>query len=125
MSRPVTSLCPAHTGEGVAKKRGEGMEFAYSRAERTFNMARTIKLTGRELGVMRCVGFGIGVTGAEIRERTHIEPEDLLDILNSMLDMGYIETATMKERVTLGEYEHETYEINPAYSSELKVAMRR
>ena len=74
---------------------------------------------------MRTVGFGIGVTGAEIQERTNIDLEELTDILNTLLDVGYLETQTMKERVSLEECAHETFEINPAYATDLKVAMRR
>ena len=88
-------------------------------------MAREIKLNGRELGVMRTIGFGLGVPGAEIQERTNIDPEDLCDVLNTLLDIGYLETATMKERVTLEEMPTELFEINPSYASNLKVAMRR
>ena len=88
-------------------------------------MAREIKLNGRELGVMRTIGFGLGVPGAEIQERTNIDPEDLCDVLNTLLDIGYLETATMKERVTIEEMPTELFEINPSYASNLKVAMRR
>jgi hypothetical protein len=88
-------------------------------------MAREIKLNGRELGVMRTIGFGLGVAGAEIQERTNIETEDLCDLLNTLLDIGYLETPTMKERVTLEEMPAELFEINPSYAGDLKVAMRR
>jgi hypothetical protein len=88
-------------------------------------MARQIKLSGRELGVMRTIGFGLGMPGAEIQERTQIDPEDLCDLLNTLLDIGYLETPTMKERIPLAEYATETFEINPSYASDLKVAMRR
>lgn len=88
-------------------------------------MAREIKLNGRELGVMRTIGFGLGVSGAEIQERTNIEADDLCDVLNTLLDIGYVETPTMKEHVTLEEMPAELFEINPSYSSDLKVAMRR
>lgn len=88
-------------------------------------MAREIKLNGRELGVMRTIGFGLGVSGAEIQERTNIETEDLCDLLNTLLDIGYLETPTMKERVTLEEMPAELFEINPSYAGDLKVAMRR
>ena len=91
----------------------------------TKNMARQIKLNGRELSVMRTIGFGLGLTGLEIQERTQIESEDLCDLLNTLLDIGYLETPTMKERVPFAEYAAETYEINPSYISELKVAMKR
>ena len=91
----------------------------------TIIMARQIKLNGRELSVMRTIGFGLGLTGLEIQERTQIESEDLCDLLNTLLDIGYLETPTMKERVPFAEYTAETFEINPSYTSELKVAMKR
>ena len=99
------------------------MLFAVRRT--TITMARQIKLNGRELSVMRTIGFGLGLTGMEIQERTQIDAEDLCDLLNTLLDIGYLETPTMKERVPFTEYAAETFEINPSYTSELKVAMRR
>ena len=63
--------------------------------------------------------------GAEIQERTNIDPEDLCDLLNTLLDIGYLETETTKERVTLEEMPTELFEINPSYASDLKAAMRR
>ena len=88
-------------------------------------MAREIKLNGRELGVMRTIGFGLGVSGAEILERTNIEADDLCDLLNTLLDIGYLETPTMKEHVKPEEMPTELFEINPSYAGDLKVAMRR
>ena len=99
------------------------MLFAVRRT--TITMARQIKLNGRELSVMRTIGFGLGLTGQEIQDRTQIEHEDLCDLLNTLLDIGYLETPTMRERVPFTEYAAETFEINPSYSAELKVAMRR
>lgn len=77
------------------------------------------------MGVMRTIGFGLGLTGAEIQERTQVDPDDLCDILNTLLDIGYLSTPTMKERIPFLEYATETFEINPSYASDLKVAMRR
>lgn len=88
-------------------------------------MAREIKLNGRELGVMRTIGFGLGVPGQDIQERTNIDADDLCDLLNTLLDIGYLETPTMKERVSLEEMPAEIFEINPSYAGDLKVAMRR
>ena len=88
-------------------------------------MGRQIKLNGRELGVLRTIGFGLGVPGSEIQERTNIDPQDLCDLLNTLLDIGYLETPTMKERVSFEEYPAEIFEINASYASDLKVAMRR
>jgi hypothetical protein len=88
-------------------------------------MARQIKLNGRELGIMRTIGFGLGVNGSELQERTQIAAEDLCDVLNTLLDIGYIETTSMKSRVGAEDYAAENFEINPSYVSELKVALRR
>jgi len=88
-------------------------------------MSQKIRLSGRELGVMRTIGFGLGMKGAEIQERTQIEPEDLCDLLNTLLDVGYLETLSMKERVPFLDYPTETFEINPSYATDLKHAMRR
>jgi DNA-binding IclR family transcriptional regulator len=88
-------------------------------------MARQIKLNGRELGVMRAIGFGLGVSGTELHERTQIGPDDLCDVLNTLLDVGYVETTSMKHRVGMDDYATENFEINPSYVSDLKVAMRR
>lgn len=88
-------------------------------------MTRKISLNGRELGVMRCIGFGLGVLGSDIQERTQIEADDLCDLLNTLLDVGYLETPTMKDRVTQEDYAAETFEINPSYASDLKAAMKR
>jgi DNA-binding IclR family transcriptional regulator len=88
-------------------------------------MAKAIKLSGREMGILRCIGLGLGVSGTELQERTQIAPEDLTDVLNTLIDIGYVETASMKERVTLEQFATETFEINPSYATDLKAAMKR
>ena len=88
-------------------------------------MAKQIKLSGREMGVLRSIGFGLGVSGAELQERTQIAAEDLCDVMNTLIDIGYVETGSMKERVLLAEFATENFEINPSYSNDLKLAMKR
>ncbi len=90
-----------------------------------YGMARTPKLNGRESGMLKAIGFGLGVTGEELLERTHMSPEDLCDVLNTLLDIGYVETTSMKERVTVDNLKAENFEINPSYATDLKAAMRR
>ncbi len=77
------------------------------------------------MGVMRSIGFGLGVSGKELHDRTQIAPEDLCDVLNTLLDLGYVETTSMKERVTLAGFMTENFEVNPSYANDLKQAMRR
>jgi DNA-binding MarR family transcriptional regulator len=86
---------------------------------------KKIKLTGRELAVMRALDFANGNTGAEIAERTHIEAEDLVDILNGMCDTGYMEPHPYVERVTEEDFAARHFDVNPSYALELKEAIRR
>ena len=88
-------------------------------------MARPIKLTGRESGVLRAIGFGLGIRGGELCERLQMAPEDLVDVLNTLLDAGFVETGSMRENVALDDYATEEFEVNPSYAGDLKEAMRR
>jgi hypothetical protein len=88
-------------------------------------MAREIKLNGREQTMMRTIGFGVGITGAEIQERMAMSADELMDILNTLLDTGFVETASMKDRVTMADYATESFEINPSYATDLRLAMKR
>ena len=93
--------------------------------EPSVTMAKSIKLSGREMGILRTIGFGLGVSGAELEERTQIAAEDLCDVLNTLIGIGYLETGSMKERVVLAEFAAENFEINPSYSNDLKLALKR
>src|SRR5262245_31428775 len=88
-------------------------------------MAKIIRLNGREASVLRTIGFGLGVSGTELQERLQMAPDDLVDVLNTLLDIGYVETPTIKERVTVADYAAEEFEINPSYAADLKEALRR
>jgi hypothetical protein len=52
-------------------------------------------------------------------------PEDLIDVLNTLLDAGFVETASMRENVALDDYATEDFEVNPSYAGDLKEAMRK
>lgn len=88
-------------------------------------MVKSIKLSGRETGILRTIGFGIGVSGAELAERTQIAAEDLCDTLNTLIDIGFIETGSAKERVAFTEFATENFEVNPSYANDLKLALKR
>ncbi len=53
---------------------------------------RKIKLSGRERAVLKAVGFAEAVSGAQVMEHSHIQPDDLTDVLNALLAAGYIES---------------------------------
>jgi DNA-binding MarR family transcriptional regulator len=86
---------------------------------------KKIKLSGREIHVIRSIDFSLGTLGGEIMGRTHIERGDLIDILNSLLDVGYIETNPASERVAYDKLEETVFEVNPSYALDLKEATRR
>jgi len=86
---------------------------------------RKIKLSGREAAVVRCIDYTANTPGLEIRERTHMELEDLVDTINGLLDAGFMETHPPSERVAPEKFDTTLFEINPAYSQELRVAVRR
>ena len=88
-------------------------------------MGRTPKLNGREVGLLKAIGFGLGVSGVELQERMQMTAVDLCDVLNTLLDIGYVETVSLKERVTMETLATESFEINPSYASDLKESLRR
>ena len=86
---------------------------------------KQIKLTGREMAVLRSIDYASGSTGTEIQERTQMEPGDLADVLNGLYDVGYVETIPVVEPITPANYAAACFEINPSYALQLKVAMKR
>ena len=89
------------------------------------DMTKQIKLSGREMGILRAIGFGLGISGTELQERTQLASDDLTDVLNTLLDIGYLETGSLTERVDVDGMPTENFEINPSYANDLKVAMKR
>jgi predicted transcriptional regulator len=107
------------------KLHNRGRDLLRQTENRHSTMAKTIKLSGREMGILRTIGFGLGVSGAELVERTQIAAEDLCDTLNTLIDIGFIEAGSMKERVAPTEFAAENFEINPSYVNDLKLALKR
>ena len=86
---------------------------------------RNIKLTGREVTVVKAIGFAEAMLGAEIQDYTRMEAEDVTDTLNSLLSAGFAESIPYREQVELAEMAVTSFEINPAYAHELRAAMVR
>jgi hypothetical protein len=86
---------------------------------------KKIKLSGRETAVIRAVDFSLGTSGAEIMERTHIERGELVDIVNALIEAGYIETSPYVAHVWGESVAATHFEINPSYVQDLKEAVRR
>jgi hypothetical protein len=87
---------------------------------------KLFKFSGRETSVIRAIEFNEGMNGAEILLRTRIQAEECVDILNGLMDAGYVETTPAQQHhVELNALEQTHFEINPAYVHELKKAMVR
>ena len=86
---------------------------------------RQIKLTGREVTIVRAIGFTEAVLGSDIQEVTHMEPEDITDTLNSLLSAGFAESIPFAEEVQMAEMPATAFELNPAYAHELRAALLR
>jgi hypothetical protein len=88
-------------------------------------VVRTIKLTGREATVLRAIGFTESMLGAEIQDFTRMESEDVTDTLNALLAAGFVESIPYCEQIELAEMPVTAFEVNPAYTHELKRALNR
>ncbi len=86
---------------------------------------RQIRLTGREVTVIRAIGFTEGIPGAEIQEFTRMEPQDVVDTLNSLLSAGFVESQPFFDQIELAAMAGTNFEINPSYVHEIKLACRR
>jgi hypothetical protein len=86
---------------------------------------RMIKLSGREASVVRAIGFANSMLGAEIQDYVRMEGDDVTDILNSLMSAGFVESIPYAEQIQLAEMPVTAFEVNPAYSHELKRALVR
>ena len=88
-------------------------------------MGRPIKVSGREASVLRAIGYGLGVSGTDLVERLQMDQEELVDVLNALIGLGYVEVTSMKQVVTLDDFAAENFEVNPSFVNELKEALKR
>jgi hypothetical protein len=89
---------------------------------------RKIKLSGREMSVIRSIDLAEGTTGQEIHNRTQIPLEDLADVLSGLMDAGFVETippTPPSENLKADAVAETVFETNPAYNTELRTATRR
>ena len=86
---------------------------------------REINLTGREASVVKALGFSESKLGNEIQDYTQMQFDDVTDTLNGLIAAGFVECIPFAEEVQLAEMPVTTFELNPAYAQELKLAIRR
>lgn len=86
---------------------------------------KQIKLSGREATVVRAIGFAVPILGSEIQDATRLELEDLTDILNGLMVVGYVEPTPYSDQVVAERVLETEFEVNSAYAHELKTTLRR
>lgn len=91
-------------------------------AAQKINM-RDIRLSGREATIVRAIGFTESMLGADIIDSTRMDPEDVGDTLNGLIAAGFVETIPYSEQVDLAEMPTLSFEVNPAYSQQLRSAI--
>jgi DNA-binding MarR family transcriptional regulator len=94
-------------------------------AKCSFILMRRIKLSGRELAVLKALGFADAVLGRQLQEHTQIPPDDITDVLNALLAAGYVESKPYREQITPAEMWTTEFEVNPGYVHELRSSMQR
>jgi hypothetical protein len=84
---------------------------------------REVRLSGREVAVVRALGFAESMLGAEILDATRMELEDASDTLNGLIAAGLVETIPYNEQIDMAEMPATAFEVNPAYVHELRRAI--
>ena len=86
---------------------------------------RNIKLSGRELSVVRAMGFTESMLGADIQDHTRMESDDVNETLNGLIAAGFVESIPYAEEIQLAEMPVTAFEVNPAYAQTLRQALVR
>lgn len=86
---------------------------------------RYIRLSGREATVVKAIGFAEPMLGAEIQDRTRMEPDDVTDALNGLLAAGFAECIPYRDQIEMAEMPVTAFEINPAYAQQIRAALVR
>ncbi len=86
---------------------------------------KQIKLSGRERAVLRALDFSTGTSGEELLERTKLAPEDLVDVLNGLMSVGYAEMRPYAEMTSLEAFGETVFDVNPSYAIQLREALVR
>ena len=74
---------------------------------------------------MRAIGFTEPMLGAELQDQTHMDGEDVTDTLNSLMSAGFVESVPYYDEVQLAEMPVTAFELNPAYTNDLRQALYR
>ena len=82
-------------------------------------------MSGRERAVIRAIDFSTGTLGLELLERTNLAPEDLVDVLNGLMTVGYAEMRPYGEATSVATVLQTHFDVNPSYALQLREALAR
>jgi hypothetical protein len=87
-------------------------------------MGQEIKLDGGEITVLKAIGLsGAPILGKQLIERSNeMEPAELIDTLDGLLELGYVLSSKVKVRY-LEDIEHAVFRVNSGYAHELRNAL--
>ena len=86
---------------------------------------KQIKLSGRERTVLRAIDFSTGTVGSDLLERTKLQAEDLVDILNGLMTVGYAEVRPYAESTSVETFRDSMFDVNASYALQLREALVR
>lgn len=86
---------------------------------------KRIKLSGREATVVKAIDFSLGTPGAEVLERTNLVREDLVDTVNGLMDVGYVECMPTRDHIDDSCLDDTLLEVNPSYALALREALKK
>lgn len=92
---------------------------------------KELKLSGREMAVLKAIDHTSGTFGSEMAGTTHMEESDLLDALTGLIEVGYVEAYAGQdqkrqlESVAPADFGSTRFEVNPSYALQIRQAMKR
>ena len=84
---------------------------------------KLIKLSGRERCVLRAMDFSTGSLGEQLLEHTRLATEDLIDVLNALIEVGFVEMFPYAEQTELATLAAAHFDVNPSYALQLRAAI--
>jgi len=86
---------------------------------------KRIKLSGREAAVVKAIGFSLATPATEVMKHTNLSREDIVDIVNGLMDVGYIECMPLREHLDEACLDERMLEMNPSYALALREALKK
>jgi len=100
-------------------------EISYSTSAHSRSQWRVseINLNGGEISILKTIGLGgTSMAGAQLVERIEMEPAELIDALEGLIALGYIQANRVGIR-TMDAVKSASFRVSQAYARELRDAV--